>query len=608
MIQKLVIILITLFLILLVTTCDQTAEPQNQDNDNTASSRPNMSGSEITVSDAVSGNSGNHEDPEDYIWDDSEVTQIVLNDNAISTNGPGVIVDGFKVTITSGGNYSIRGSLTDGQIIVDATDQNLVRLILNETEINCSENAPIIIVEAEKAILFLTENTENALTDGSSYDNDSETDEPNAAIFSKTNLTICGEGALTVTGNYNDGIASKDGLIIKGGHIHVTAADDGIRGKDYLIVENGDITVNVKGDGLKSDNDEDGTKGYILIEDGTLDITSGGDAFTAETDVLIRDGKVTLVSGGGSDRTVSGVISAKGIKALSQLVLDDGTFTINSADDGIHSNGSIAINGGIISIASGDDGIHADSALGINGGSIDITKSFEGLESRSVILINNGDIHVVSSDDGFNVASGLEGNGFDRPPGPGQGGFQPPPQGGPGVSSGNYNLFINGGYIAVSANGDGFDINGVIEMTDGVVIIHGPTSDWNGALDYDGSFKLAGGFLVAAGSSGMAQAPGNSSTQYSVLLNFRSALQAGTLFHIQTSDGNEILSFKPVKKYQSIAFSSPDLKRGTTYDIYYGGSSTGTEQDGLSHNGVYNPGTKFGSFTVSSITTKLFIQ
>jgi hypothetical protein len=128
---------------------------------------------------------------------------------------------------------------------------------------------------------------------------------------------------------------------------------------------------------------------------------------------------------------------------------------------------------------------------------------------------------------------------------------------------------------------------------------------WNGALDYDGGFKITGGLLIAVGSAGMAQAPDTSSTQYSLLLNFDGTGRAGTLIHIQTSDGDEILTFSPAKQFQSIAFSSPDLVPGVTYDIYYGGSSTGTVSDGLYQNSTYSAGTKYTSFTVSSIVTGL---
>lgn len=93
-------------------------------------------------------------------------------------------------------------------------------------------------------VILLADGSSNFLSDATTYVFPStEEDEPNAALFSKANLTIFGNGALTVQGNYNDGIASKDGLIIASGTIAVTAIDDGIRGKDYLVVKNGILTV-----------------------------------------------------------------------------------------------------------------------------------------------------------------------------------------------------------------------------------------------------------------------------------------------------------------------------------------------------------------------------
>ena len=79
-------------------------------------------------------------------------------------------------------------------------------------------------------------------------------------------------------------------------------------------------------------------------------------------------------------------------------------------------------------------------------------------------------------------------------------------------------------------------------MSGGTVLIHGPTANFNGAVDYDGSFKITGGMLVAVGSSGMAQAPDYSSTQCSLLLRLKATYHAGSLIHIQNSDGQDVLN------------------------------------------------------------------
>jgi hypothetical protein len=583
----------------LLTSCQNASIPVSADAGQTSDNGDGVSNTAVfseSIAEVLAANDGSHEAAGDYVWTGSQAVQIALNGNAVNADGAGVTVSGGIVTIESAGNYSVSGVLTDGQIVVNTADEDVVRLILNGADIRCSTSAAIYIKNAEKVILILADNTDNRVSDGTSYVYDDVAEkEPDAAVFSKADLTLCGGGSLTVAGNFSDGIAGKDGLVIKSGTITVASADDGIRGRDYVIVRGGEITVAAGGDGLTSTNDEDAARGFVLIESGEIAVTSSGDAVSAETDALVADGNLILVSGGGSGRTVASGTSAKGIKSGVNAVIDGGFFSINSADDAVHSDVNLAVNGGTFDISTGDDGLHSDSTLGINGGTIRIAKSYEGIESAAIV-VNGGNIRVISSDDGVNAAGGG-----------GDAGMTGPGMGGPGATaaSGKYSLTINGGYLSVNALGDGLDINGAIVMTDGVVVIHGPVRNDNGAVDYDASFKMTGGFLVAAGSSGMAQAPGAASTQYCLLLNFNLAQQAGTLFHIQTGAGEDILTFAPARQYQSIAFSSPRLAKGSTYNVYYGGSDTGTATDGLYQNGTYSPGAKYVDFTVSGIVTKV---
>ncbi len=279
------------------------------------------------------------------------------------------------------------------------------------------------------------------------------------------------------------------------------------------------------------------------------------------------------------------------MKATGGVFVDGGTFTIDSADDSVHSNGSIQINGGSLTLASGDDAVHADARVEINGGDLNISTSYEGIESNT-ITINDGTIHVMSSDDGVNGVSSSATSGATAAMGQG-----------PGGESGDAQLLINGGYTAIDAGGDGLDINGAVQMTGGTVLINGPTNDGNGAIDYLSEFTVTGGLLVAAGSSGMAEAPSETSTQYSIMVNFEQAQQAGTLVHIQAEDGADILTFAPTKQYQSVVLSSPDIQNGSTYTVYVGGSSSGTAADSLYADGAYTPGTEYAALTVSSLTT-----
>ncbi|HPN35338.1 MAG TPA: carbohydrate-binding domain-containing protein [bacterium] len=544
-----------------------------------------------TVVAALAMNQLNHEETEDYSWNASDETSIILTGDSITSPGRGVVVNGARAVITAAGNYRISGSLTDGQLVVNTEDKGIVRLILHGVNLTCSTSAPIYIAKAKKVVIILADASTNSVADGAGYVfADPELDEPNACIYSTTDLSLGGNGSLTVAGHYNDGIASKDGLLIAGGSIAVTTKDDGLRGKDYLVVKNGALTVTSGGDGLKSDNDEDPTRGYVWINNGSITVTSGGDAVSASTDVLISNGQLNLISGGGSGKSPSDAVSSKAIKGLVNTIVDQGTLTISSADDALHANSNLVINDGALFISSGDDGIHADSTLMINGGTIRITKCYEGIESMN-IAINGGEIHVTAGDDGLNGAGGVDGSGMGGRPG--------------GMPAGDYYLYINGGYIYLNTTGDGVDVNGAIIMTGGKLVVNGPTSNNNGALDYDRAFKMTGGTLIAAGSSGMVQAPGAASTQCAVLMTFRSMLKGGTLFHIQNSSGGEVLSFTPLKNYQSAVFSSPTLQKGSTYDVYYGGTSTGTAQDGLYSGGVYTAGTKLAGITLSDIITRV---
>jgi hypothetical protein len=140
-------------------------------------------------------------------------------------------------------------------------------------------------------------------------------------------------------------------------------------------------------------------------------------------------------------------------------------------------------------------------------------------------------------------------------------------------------------------------------MTGGTVIINGPTNDGNGALDYSGSFKITGGLLIAAGSSGMAMAPGQASTQYALMVNFEQAQSAGSIVHIENADGKNILTFAPAKNYQSVVLCSPQIQNGETCVVYTGGSSSGDVTDGLYSGGIYTGDTQIESFTISDMVT-----
>ncbi len=552
-------------------------------------------------------------------WDDATAVQITLSGTAAEISGSGASYESGTLTITEAGTYVLTGSL-QGTILIDAGKNDTVRLVLNGVTVTAANGPALYEKKAAKVILTLTEGTENSFTDTSSYVLAEGETEPDAALYVQNSLTINGAGSLTVSGNANHGIVSKDDLIMAGGTLFVTAAGTGIRGRDSLTILAGDITVNAAGDAMQANNDEDSTKGAILISGGIFHLTAGKDGIQAETTLTITDGTFDITSGGyqdgatvannpstggiptggnqagtppsdgastgtagtdtvssattshnarggfpsqmdGNGQTVSGNTSeesGKGLKAAGGLTIEGGTFVIRSADDAIHTNGDAVISGGTFTLNSGDDGIHADGTATIQDGDITVVSSYEGLEAAN-ILVEGGTVAITASDDGLNAAGGNDGSSVTND-WRGQNAFQ---------DTGDYSIRISGGTMTVNANGDAIDSNGSIYMSGGAVYADGPTTNGNGAIDYNGVFELTGGTIVASGSSGMAENVSSVSGQAALMVY---GSFSGSIALVDSS-GNTLLTATPTKAYQSIVFSAPTMQKGQTYTLVINGET-----------------------------------
>lgn len=546
----------------------------------------------------------------DTKWDDSTPI-ITLSGNSASCADTGVSIDNGMVTITEGGTYVIRGTLSGSLTVNGDAD---FHLIFDGITITADNTAPFCVQDAKKVVITLADGSENTLTDPTQYTEflDTEQTEPNAALFAKSDLTINGSGSLTVNGSCAHGIHCKDTLRIVSGTITVNAARDGIKGKDAVIIKDGMISVTAGEDGVRSDNTTDAQCGYISLEGGTITVTAQQDGFQSETCTAISDGTITVTSGGGTanaqaqgndnfgmgrfpDRdstqaqaTDTETVSTKAIKAGTELLLRGGAITADSAEDALHANHTITIEGGTTTLAAGDDGIHADSLLNISGGTHCVSQSYEGLEAE-VIRISGGTLSITADDDGINASDGS---------GSSQGGM-----GGFGAASATAAFEMTGGHLAVYAGGDGLDSNGTMTISGGTALVHGPTNDGNGALDSGSGVTVNGGLLIAAGSSGMAETPDSSSAQNCVSLGVDTQ-DGGTLVCIQNSNGEAILVFAPSKQFSNIVFSTNAFTEGETYTVLLGGTySGGSEDGGLYTDGIYSGGTELTSFTISDTLT-----
>ncbi len=262
--KKILLILFCAFIVTL-TACGRSAAETTttQSATTTISSQTTTSTSTTKTAAAASSSTQVKYDEEDLdtSLNVSGMTDIRLEGDRISVDGSGVMVNGVSATISAAGTYSISGTLDDGQVLVNALDEGVIRLILNGVDITSSSSAPIYVINAEKVVITLADGTTNTITDGNSYIlADPASNEPSAAVFSNDDLTINGDGTLTVNANYNHGIQSKDDLKITGGNIKVNAINDALKGRNYVALKNGNITVVSGGDGIQSNNDEDAAK------------------------------------------------------------------------------------------------------------------------------------------------------------------------------------------------------------------------------------------------------------------------------------------------------------------------------------------------------------
>ena len=563
---------------------------------------------------------------------------ITLSPDGSTSTDASVRIDGQTVTITQAGTYQIAGTLDDGALIVESAENAKITLVLGGVSIRNSTGAAIQIATADDVTIELAEGTTNVLQSGEKVDIATATEGEEAsggALQSKVDLKIKGKGSLTVLGYLNNGIHCTKDLKIKNGNISVTALGHGIKGKNSVTVSGGTVTVTSGKDGITSDETENEEKGFVTIEDGEIIITSVGDGVSAETTLTVTGGVISIISGGGSanaqqktdnmrgwwdfDNSASddNSVSCKGLKAGKALVISGGSITIDAQDDALHTDGDMTISGAECILSTGDDGAHAELSLTVLDGKITVLTSYEGLEANQITLAG-GELDITASDDGINANGGSDGfsggfgGGFggrrsdmnsqsgDMTP-PDNSNMQTPPDGNapsgnpptmPGQDAADSTttddttdkqpvLLITGGKITVNADGDGLDSNGDLRVEGGDITINGPSNGGNGALDIGtengGAGVIAGGTLIALGTSSMTENFGSTSTQCAFLVTMNS-FGAGETITITDSQGNVLYTGVTVKSANSVVFSSPDLVVGETYTVTIGSTSATVTQ------------------------------
>ena len=181
----------------------------------------------------------------------TDMAAITLSESGALIDGTGARAEGDVVTISWPGRYSLSGEW-NGQIVVDVQEEEKVTLVLNQVELSCDREAPLLILSSPKrTVLELV--GENMIRDLRELDEEAE---HNAALWSKNDLTLRGDGLLRIQAGCDEGISTKDDLEIEGISLIVESAGVGIRGKDSVLISCGVVTVNAGKDGIKSSRKE----------------------------------------------------------------------------------------------------------------------------------------------------------------------------------------------------------------------------------------------------------------------------------------------------------------------------------------------------------------
>ena len=269
-------------------------------------------------------------------------TQIAASGDSIVVTGDGAVAENGKVTIRKAGTYLLSGTLEEGQLLVDAEEGAEIILIFDGFKISNSTDAPLLFESGSSITLVLKDGSKNAVTDLRS-----SAEENQAAIYTKSDLTISGNGTLDVTGTAEDAIHSKTNVTVQGGTINLKAGDDAIHADETLTILDGKVTV------LES---EEGLEGLVVdIQGGDITVNASDDGLNAS-------------DGSGSDKAPGQATEGAEIR------ISGGVLTVKAGGDGIDSNGDLIISGGTVVVDGPSDGGNApidyDGKGVISGGTV----------------------------------------------------------------------------------------------------------------------------------------------------------------------------------------------------------------------------------------------
>ena len=444
--------------------------------------------------------------------DPTDESKITTGDFTLTSDAGEITPVGVVYTITAAGDYTLSGALSDGQIVVDAGDDDKVKLIFDNVSVSCSFGAPILMNNAAEVTVKAEKDTYNTVTDLRTGSTDGV--EEDAAIYAACDLKLAGSGTLIVETAFDNGVKSKDDLSVKNLTLKVTAAGNALKGNDSVTIKSGNlILISTASDGVKTENSDvsskDKQRGTVSILGGQVDIYAACDGISAAYNVEISEEETCAVnihtatyadsaavtSGAETYLIVPTALYSEDVDCYAYLYNDDESagvwvrctyesmvysgrtaayygllfrvpdgyrnILIHIVPKGAQPDGTnytaattgetlnTAMNGYLITSIS--NGVISGDWVQLNTGSGSSNKttfSSKGVKAENEIIVDGGSVTIFAMDDGLHANNGTA---------LGNG------------ANGVGNVTINGGSVTVTAADDGLHADGALTINDGTV-------------------------------------------------------------------------------------------------------------------------------------------
>ena len=367
------------------------------------------------------------------------------------------------------------------------------------------------------------------------WDTDS-TDTPSRKGLKATEAIVISGGNITIDAE-DDAIHCDGSVTITGGKLTLSSGDDGIHGETILDISGGELEILLCYEGLEAK--------AIYISDGYMNITAIDDGMNA---------------GGSSGEMMGGMGGMRGSSRKASSEVDIAAFleAFSEADIAafLESFSEADIAAFLESFSEADIAAFLEAFS-----EADIAAFLEAFSEADItaFLEASGEPNTTASQEAYTESDASASQEAE-------------------TETIETVVRITGGTIIVNSGGDGLDSNASMYIEGGIIFVSGPSSNWDSPIDYgEGSseFVITGGFLMAAGYSGMFESPDTTDASQSSIYYIQSGYAPdNAVTALKAADGTVLAEYAFANSYNGVLISTPDMAAGETYTLTIDGVDT----------------------------------